>query len=1034
MDIFSNMVKRILSVFCWLIAVSFTFSQTEDVQIKVYGFEEGLSHRNVFAIQQDSAGYLWMGTINGLNRFDGIRFRHYHSTSKEYRIPKNYITDVLVTHDNALYLASPNMLVHYDPYSGQSTEYPFNEGQQIRSAEVTPHHLLEDEKQQLWMVNYASHTRSSTVERLDSIGSQPILALAGEYQGRPFVADKKEFYLAAYYNELWKLDHEGRIIQKEKINSRNTITHLQIQKNKLWILTDRGEVFYKIADKIEKHPVSQKLDGNNLNAFWVDQNENIWIGGYANLWFYDAKLEQLTNYDNPIRQLTKNTVHYRQIFQDRQGVIWVASDFGAIKIVRSDRLFQNYLFGGNEHCNNGYCSIRGITADEERDKVYFAYYNSIHTLDLATQEINPLFKNKRFYNLPFGLMYDNNYLYTGNGLKINLAEETIDTLFESTASDKGVVTKDKNGVLWFAYEKQIYCFDENLQAKTTPFQDLLKDRLQSDINYLHHGSYDNYTWLATNAQGLFRWNPSDSTLTHLHTKNSKISADRILAIYEDEAFYLWLATANGLCRYHIPTGEFQTFTTADGLSNNFINGILSEGDSCIWVSTDNGLSRLSKANLQFTNYNKQDGLTDNEFNRISFYQAPDGRMYFGGLNGVNSFYPSASFGQHVKKNQAPILLTSFSRFDGKIDSLITYSNFKEVDSTIYLSPRDHFFTFEFSLADYASHQQNKYSYMLEGFEPEWSNSTENNTARYYNIPAGNYTFKVRAATTEDNWGATILQVPIYVEQAFYKSWEFLLTCILIGLGLIYLLFQLRIYREKQNRIRLEKEVAQRTQELAAAKQQSDELLLNILPQETAEELKQYGRAKAKRFENVTVFFSDFKGFTKIAALLEPEELVAEIDYCFREFDRIIEANGLEKIKTIGDAYMCAGGIPSPTEQHASKVVQAALEIQEFMQQLAQEKKAKNEPYFETRIGIHTGSIVAGIVGIKKFAYDIWGDTVNIAARMEDTGAVGKVNVSSATYELIKSEFSCIHRGKIEVKNKGMIDMYYVEAQNRRVLN
>jgi len=211
------------------------------------------------------------------------------------------------------------------------------------------------------------------------------------------------------------------------------------------------------------------------------------------------------------------------------------------------------------------------------------------------------------------------------------------------------------------------------------------------------------------------------------------------------------------------------------------------------------------------------------------------------------------------------------------------------------------------------------------------------------------------------------------------------------------------------------------------KKLSDELLLNILPSEVAEELKVKGSAEAKQFESVTVMFTDFKGFTQISEKLSATELVAEIDTCFKAFDNIIAKHNIEKIKTIGDSYMCAGGLPVVNTTNATDVVTAAMEIQQFIQQHLQQRKSEGKEIFEIRIGIHTGPVVAGIVGVKKFAYDIWGDTVNIASRMESSGEAGKVNISGSTFELVKDKFNCTHRGKIQAKNKGEIDMYFMEG-------
>jgi class 3 adenylate cyclase len=199
------------------------------------------------------------------------------------------------------------------------------------------------------------------------------------------------------------------------------------------------------------------------------------------------------------------------------------------------------------------------------------------------------------------------------------------------------------------------------------------------------------------------------------------------------------------------------------------------------------------------------------------------------------------------------------------------------------------------------------------------------------------------------------------------------------------------------------------------------LLLNILPEEVAAELKKNGFAEAKHYEEVTVLFTDFVGFTRISETLSPKELVAEIDSYFSEFDRIMTENEIEKIKTIGDAYMAVCGLPLVNSEHAVKILKAAKEIQQFVV-----KKKAEGGLFDIRIGINTGSVVAGIIGIKKYAYDIWGDTVNTAARMESNSESGRINISESTYELVKSEFPCTYRGEIEAKNKGMIKMYFVD--------
>jgi class 3 adenylate cyclase len=212
--------------------------------------------------------------------------------------------------------------------------------------------------------------------------------------------------------------------------------------------------------------------------------------------------------------------------------------------------------------------------------------------------------------------------------------------------------------------------------------------------------------------------------------------------------------------------------------------------------------------------------------------------------------------------------------------------------------------------------------------------------------------------------------------------------------------------------------------IAKEKKRSESLLLNILPAETAKELKLHGRVEAVKFDKVTVLFSDFVSFSRVAEAVEPVQLVRSIDYYFRAFDEITTRYGLEKIKTVGDAYMCACGLPTANPSHATNVIRAAQDMIAFVEKELHNKDDIN--HFEIRIGVHTGPVVAGIVGIKKWQYDIWGDTVNIASRMESNSEPGRINISETTFQEIRDQFTCTYRGEIEVKNHGALKMYFLQ--------
>lgn len=237
-----------------------------------------------------------------------------------------------------------------------------------------------------------------------------------------------------------------------------------------------------------------------------------------------------------------------------------------------------------------------------------------------------------------------------------------------------------------------------------------------------------------------------------------------------------------------------------------------------------------------------------------------------------------------------------------------------------------------------------------------------------------------------------------------------ITTVLIFL-LAIALYRRYVFIKKTNRL-IEEE-----------KNRSETLLLNILPEETARELKQNGKVQAKKFESVTVLFTDFKGFTKLVEYVEPKRLIRSLDFYFKKFDEITTKYGLEKIKTIGDSYMCAGGLPTICNSHARNVIDAAKEINDLVK--SELKAADDLLHFEIRIGIHTGPVIAGIVGLKKWQYDIWGDTVNIASRMESISEPGRINLSETTYHEVSDEYPCEYRGEVKVKNRGALKMYFL---------
>lgn len=334
--------------------------------------------------------------------------------------------------------------------------------------------------------------------------------------------------------------------------------------------------------------------------------------------------------------------------------------------------------------------------------------------------------------------------------------------------------------------------------------------------------------------------------------------------------------------------------------------------------------------------------------------------------------------------------------------------------------RDNNIIFELQPSDSISFQ-----YFLEGFDKQWTPWKQINSKEYTNLPAGKYLFKVRYIIFGNRGGElSLLNLRVLPLWCFSRLSK-ILYLILFSILSFALYSQLNL-RFARKQYMLEQIINQRTEDLIIEKEKTEELLANVLPKNTASEIMEKGKATKIKYNFVTVLFSDIQGFTKIAEEMNPEELIDDLDEFFYYFDSVVEKYGIEKIKTIGDAYMCAGGIPEKNRTNPVEVILAALEMKGYMKRMKETSELKGMKYWDIRIGIHTGTVVAGVVGHKKLSYDIWGDTVNTASRMESSGEGGKINISGTTYEFVKDFFTCEYRGKMPVKYKGELEMYFVE--------
>jgi class 3 adenylate cyclase len=358
------------------------------------------------------------------------------------------------------------------------------------------------------------------------------------------------------------------------------------------------------------------------------------------------------------------------------------------------------------------------------------------------------------------------------------------------------------------------------------------------------------------------------------------------------------------------------------------------------------------------------------------------------------------------------------------DSVVFSSNgskapVQEAVNNIVLNYRYNNITFELQPSDSID-----YEFLLKGFDKEWSSWKHISFKEYTNLPAGKYVFKIRYISSDSN-GGEISLVSLKILPLWYFSRLAVMLYLVTFLLIIRTLYDLLNLRFARRLYSLEQIINKRTEDLIIEKEKTETLLANVLPKNTASEIMEKGKATKIKYNFVTVLFSDIQGFTGIAEEMNPEILIDELDKFFFHFDSVVEKFGIEKIKTIGDAYMCAGGIPEKNRTNPVEVILAALEMMGYMQKLKETSELEGMKFWDIRIGIHTGTVIAGVVGQKKLSYDIWGDTVNTASRMESSGEAGKINISGTTYEFVKEFFTCEFRGKMPVKYKGELEMYFV---------
>jgi class 3 adenylate cyclase/ligand-binding sensor domain-containing protein len=830
----------------------------------------------------------------------------------------------------------------------------------------------------------------------------------------------------------------------------------RLADGRLALVTGGGDMQVMAGGMVSEYHVPGVPDSFKRTALFVDSRGHTWLGTQGGGAFRCTPDGRCDRFDI-LNGLGSNTIYC--FGEDGEGQVWIGTTDGGASCVTKDGI-RTY---GPENGAHGR-SIRCLVRDREGNMLIGLYESGLD-----------IFKGDRFISYGeadgladakvFAVIEDRSqqaWFGTNAGIVVldgkgKLVEQVTAQKGQLTSNFVRCLREDDKGYVWVGTEGGGLLRYDPRSGRSQDAIEVSGSLADLRVTALEVGQ-PGELWVGS-VNGLWRYLPGSGTVPTPYGEEDGLAGRHVIALFRERNGAIWVGSkSSGITRIdngratRVDLGrafsaacftqdnegriwvgtegqgivvlkdgrEVQRFTVEHGLLSNVIKALATDARGHVWIGTTKGLNKWRYEQEGFVAFTERAGFTGIEVKPNAACALRDGGVLFGTVNGATRVDNE----QEVERNVAPLVT---------IRGWTVNLEERPIDEQASLDHDERNVRIRYGCVALSDPNAVRYTSMLEGLEEDWQPITAGTVAAYPALPPGTYTFRVKAMDRSGLWSEpSVLRFTIH--PPWYRSWWFYtVLALVIGASLLSYIK----LRERQLRMRnlvLERKVEERTAEVVAQareiegqKGRIEDLLLNILPKEISEELKDKGKATARRHEQVTVLFTDMKGFTQAAERMTPEELVNELDQCFIKFDEIVGRYRIEKIKTIGDSYMCAAGVPAQDAHHAAACVLAALEIRDMMEQWRTDRERKGGTPWALRIGLHSGPVVAGVVGRRKFAYDIWGDTVNTASRLESSGAPGEVNISEATYRLVKDRFICESRGEVAAKNKGSIAMYFVRA-------
>lgn len=1045
-----------------------------------FSINDGLSQSSVTTIVQDEVGTLWLGTQDGLNRFDGQQFEVFTSDDTK-GLASSYIHCGLKAQTGELWFGTADGISIYDPKKESFRSLLASDENNLSIESISEEH-----NGNIW-VGSSTHGLAKYEKK-----TKKIAFLTGA------IPSKRIHYIKFVTNDdlIVSFEDVGVYVYNLRTKSWKSLAPPKLQKT--WLVSDI-EAFTGTSFVFSSNEGLWLFDTKNraLLPFLKFIGKDYGVEEFSDVYVKSVNEFYIATVNNGLISVNNTKDGYRvtfskkdifqknailfnelnELFCDENGTIWI----GTLRGLSGFNPKNDSFFGVGPSANLSLGlpseSVWGFAESDDFSKVYIATDFAISELDRKSGIFkhyyiskSPDFNENSIVSIHH--ISDQQFLIGANDGLYELKMTGGQGKFKKIAY-KGITNPSsfqrvykiipyKNKQYFVATKGGVLLY--NLKSgEFTPFTydpKKPKTTIGAGVCRVAYKGLNNTYYFATGVGGINRLtldkDGKEQIVPYEFNKSIlKASRDVISSMYQQDENTLWLGSSgSGLLKLDLRTGKVKAFTRKQGLPNNFVYGILPDKRGNLWLSTNKGLCRFNIVEERCTNYSEVNGLLSNEFNTGAYLLSGSGEMYFGGIEGYNFFDPEVL----QELNEKVYVNFLKFRFDDRWlkpgDKGAPFKESFSFQPNIKLGYDERSFTIRFLPTDLINRELLQFKYELVGLDEGSVYLGSSSEIHFTSLTPGNYVLKVYVKRIDGKWAQATSEMKIEIAAPFWWKWWFWVIVLLVVTIMIIVFIRSRINLARRDQVRLEMKIVERTKEIRAQnmkiesqkkliekektkveeqkrllqieKDKTETLLRNIIPESTAEELKTKGRASARAYKTVSVLFTDFVGFTRIAEGLKPTDLVNKLDVYFRKFDEIIVKNNLEKIKTIGDAYMCAGGVPVRNNTNPIDAVLAALQIQDYMNSLKIQGLATGSEYWELRLGINTGEVTAGVIGSERLAYDIWGATVNQAQRMEMMGEPGRVTISGSTFKLIEPYFECTYRGKVKTKSKGLIEMFTVE--------